>query len=81
MTISVARVPSWVVGCLTVVIDGFAKGENVFSPNCAKLQELYNNMKQSKQTDENTAGARSGTEPGTDSSVKNAATDEEQNKD
>lgn len=65
---------------LDEVIEGFAKGENVFSPNCAKLQELYNNMKQSKQTDENTAGVPSGTEPGTDSSVKNAATDEEQNK-
>lgn len=63
---------------LDMVIDGFAEGENVFSPNCAKLQELYNNMKQPKQTDNNAAGVPSGAAPGTDSSVKNAATDEEQ---
>ena len=63
---------------LDMVIDGFAEGENVFSPNCAKLQELYNNMKQPGQTDENAAGVPSGAAPGTDSSVKNAATDEEQ---
>ena len=54
---------------LDMVIDGFAKGENVFSPNCAQLQELYNNMKP-KQTDENAAGVPSGAEPGTDSSAK-----------
>lgn len=65
---------------LDMVIDGFVEGENVFSPNCAQLQELYNNMKQSEQTDNDAAGVPSGTEPGTDSSVKNAATDEEQNK-
>ena len=63
---------------LDMVIDGFAEGENVFSPNCAELQKLYNNMKQPGQTDENTAGVPSGAAPGTDSSVKNAATDEEQ---
>lgn len=57
---------------LDMVIDGFAEGENVFSPNCAKMQELYNNMKQSKQTDENAADVSSEAEPGTDSSVKNA---------
>lgn len=63
---------------LDMVIDGFAKGENVFSPNCAQLQELYNNMKQPGQTDNNAAGVPSGAAPGTDSSVKNAATDEVQ---
>lgn len=57
---------------LDMVIDGFAEGENVFSPNCTELQELYNNMKQSKQTDENAAGVPSGAAPGTDSSAKNA---------
>ena len=57
---------------LDMVIDGFAKGENVFSPNCAQLQELYNNMKQPGQTDNNAAGVPSGADPGTDSSVKNA---------
>ena len=57
---------------LDMVIDGFAEGENVFSPNCAQLQELYNNMKQPGQTDENAAGVPSGADPGTDSSVKNA---------
>ena len=62
---------------LDMVIDGFVEGENVFSPNCAQLQELYNNMKQAKQTDENAAGVPSGVDPGTDSSKKNAATDEE----
>lgn len=54
---------------LDMVIDGFAKEENVFSPNCAQLQELYNNMKP-KQTDENAAGVPSGAAPGTDSPVK-----------
>ena len=64
---------------LDMVIDGFAKGENVFSPNCAQLQELYNNMKP-KQTDENAAGVPSGAAPGTDSSAKGTteATDKEQ---
>lgn len=67
---------------LDMVIDGFAKGENVFSPNCAKLQELYNNMKQPKQTDENAAGVPSGTEPGADRPAEGApeTADEEQNK-
>ena len=57
---------------LDMVIDGFAKGENVFSPNCAQLQELYNNMKP-KQTDENAAGVPSGAAPGTDSPVKSVS--------
>ena len=57
---------------LDMVIDGFVEGENVFSPNCAQLQELYNHMKQPEQTDENAAGVPSGADPGTDSSVKNA---------
>lgn len=67
---------------LDMVIDGFAKGENVFSPNCAQLQELYNNMKQSKQTDNDAAGVPSGTEPGADRPVEGApeTADEEQNK-
>ena len=65
-----------------MVIDGFAEGENVFSPNCAQLQELYNNMKQSKQTDNDAAGVPSGTEPGADRPVEGApeTADEEQNK-
>lgn len=67
---------------LDEVIEGFAKGENVFSPNCAQLQELYNNMKQSEQTDNNAAGVPSGTEPGTDRPAEGApeTADEEQNK-
>lgn len=62
---------------LDMVIDGFIKGENVFSPNCTELQNLYTKMKQPEQTDENAAGVPSGVDPGTDSSKKNAATDEE----
>lgn len=67
---------------LDMVIDGFAKGENVFSPNCAQLQELYNNMKQSAQADNDAAGVPSGTEPGADRPVEGApeTADEEQNK-
>lgn len=63
---------------LDQVIEAFAKGENVFSPKCTKLQELYNNMKQSEQTDENTADVSSEEESGTDGSAENAATDEVQ---
>jgi len=67
---------------LDMVIDGFVEGENVFSPNCAQLQELYNNMKQSAQADNDAAGVPSGTEPGADRPAEGApeAADEEQNK-
>lgn len=65
---------------LDEVIDGFIKGENVFSPNCTKLNDLYKNMKQPEQADENKANVSSAAEPGTDSSAKGTteATDEEQ---
>ena len=60
---------------LDEVIDAFVKGENVFSPNCAELQKLYEKMEQSGQ-----AGDSSETEPSTDSLAQNApeATGEEQ---
>lgn len=60
---------------LDEVIDAFVKGENVFSPNCAELQKLYEKIEQSGQ-----AGDSSETEPSTDSLAQNApeATGEEQ---
>ena len=53
---------------LDEVIEGFAKGENVFSPNCTELKSLYDSyekMKQPEQADENTADVSSGADPGT----------------
>lgn len=65
---------------LDMVIDGFIKGENVFSPNCTELQNLYTKMKQPEQTDENTAGVSLGAEAGMDSPAEGApeVADEEQ---
>lgn len=65
---------------LDEVIDGFVKGENVFSPNCAELQKLYEKMKQSGQTGYNAADVSSEAEASKDSSSQNApeVTGEEQ---
>lgn len=65
---------------LDKVIVGFVKGENVFSPNCTMLNDLYKEKPQPEQADENKANVSSATEPGTDSSAEGAseAADEEQ---
>ena len=67
---------------LDMVIDGFVKGKNVFSPNCTMLNDLYKEKPQPEQADENTADVSSGADPGTDSPETGApeATDEKQDR-
>ena len=65
---------------LDEVIDAFVKGENVFSPNCAELQELYKKMNQPEQTNNNGTEVSLEAEAGTDRPAEGApeAADEEQ---
>ena len=65
---------------LDMVIDGFVDGNNVFSPNCAELQELYKKMNQPEQTNDNGTEVSLEAEAGTDRPAEGApeAADEEQ---
>ena len=65
---------------LDMVIDEFVDGNNVFSPNCAELQELYKKMNQPEQTNNNGTEVSLEAEAGTDRPAEGApeAADEEQ---
>ena len=65
---------------LDMVIDGFVDGNNVFSPNCAELKELYKKMNQPEQTNDNGTEVSLEAEAGTDRPAEGApeAADEEQ---